>query len=272
MDSLALAKVAIIGGTGVYQNEFLEDPQEMFVKTRFGRAFFYRGHYQKKEIFFLARHGSEHSLPPHLVNYRANIAAIKKLGIDAVVATAAVGSLRQEMPPGSLVVIDQFIDFTKSRQSTFYQGGGEGVIHVDLSEPYCPKLRKAILKAGAALGERIIDGGCYLCTEGPRFETPAEIRMFARWGGDLVGMTNVPEVVLAREAGLCYATIAQVSNFAAGISPDVLSHQEVLDEMARGKGLLDRLLVEAAVEITANRSCRCALSAGPWVFEEVLDE
>jgi 5'-methylthioadenosine phosphorylase len=261
---MAPSKVAIIGGTGVYENAYLEDPQEMIVETGFGQALFCRGHYREREIYFLARHGTGHGLPPHLVNYRANIAAIKKLGISAVIATAAVGSLRQGMPPGSRVVIDQFIDFTKGRPATFYEGGEEGVIHVDLTEPYCPELRQAVLRAGETLGERIIDGGCYLCTEGPRFETPAEIRMFALWGGDLVGMTNVPEVVLAREAGLCYATIALVSNFAAGISPQALSHQEVLDEMARGKDSLDRLLMAVATEISTGRNCGCSLGAGPW--------
>lgn len=267
-----MVKIAIIGGTGVYENAFLTDPQKMIIETRFGRALFHRGRYQEREVYFLARHGPGHAFPPHLVNYRANIAAIKKLDISAVIATAAVGSLRQEMAPGRMVVIDQFIDFTRCRPATFYEGGPEGVIHIDLTEPYCPELRRAILRAGAASGQQVIDGGCYLCTEGPRFETPAEIRMFALWGGDLVGMTNVPEVVLAREAGLCYATIALVTNFAAGISPTALSHQEVLEEMARGKDSLDRLLVKVAGEITAERSCGCAFGAGSLNLKEILND
>lgn len=265
-------KVAIIGGTGVYGNALLQDPQETVVETGFGRALLCHGQYREREIYFLARHGTGHSVPPHLINYRANIAAIKKLGISAVIATAAVGSLRQGMFPGSLVVLDQFIDCTRGRPSTFCDGGEEGVIHVDLTEPYCSELRKAILRAGSALGERVVDGGCYLCVEGPRFETPAEIRMFAQWGGDLVGMTNVPEVVLAREAGLCYATVALVTNFAAGISPSVLSHQEVLEEMARGKEMMDRLLMEAALEIAPERTCRCALNIEPGSLREAIDD
>lgn len=256
-------KVAIIGGTGLYENPYLEHPEEMAVETGFGRAFFYRGRYREREIYYLARHGTGHGLPPHLVNYRANIAAIKQLGISAVIATAAVGSLRQGMPPGSMVVIDQFIDFTKSRPATFFEGGEDGVVHIDLTEPYCPVLRQALLHAGSAIDENLIDGGCYLCTEGPRFETAAEIKMFAQWGADLVGMTNVPEAVLAREAGLCYATVALVSNFAAGISTAPLSHQEVLAEMARQKSSLDRLLVETALQISAKRSCSCPAAAGP---------
>ena len=257
------SKIAIIGGTGLYENPYLDRPEKMIVESVFGRALFYRGSYREREIYFLARHGTGHGLPPHLVNYRANIAAIKKLGISAVIATAAVGSLRQGMPPGSMVVIDQFIDFTKSRPSSFYDGGVEGVVHVDLTEPYCPELRRALLDAGSAGGKELIDGGCYVCTEGPRFETAAEIKMFAHWGADLVGMTNVPEVVLAREVGICYATVALVSNFAAGISAAPLSHQEVLDEMARQKSSLDQLLVETALKISAERSCSCAAGAGP---------
>ncbi len=266
------ASVAVIGGTGVYESAYLEDPQKITVETKFGRALLWQGRYQNKEIYFLARHGGGHALPPHLINYRANIAALRKLGISAVIATAAVGSLRPEMAPGSLVLIDQFIDFTRGRRSTFFEGGPEGVIHVDLTTPYCPELRRAVLRAGSSLGEKIVNGGCYLCTEGPRFETPAEIRMFAQWGADLVGMTNVPEVVLAREAGLCYATIALVSNFAAGLSSAPLSHQEVLAEMARKKGLLDRLLVETAVEIGAERACHCSEGAVPLDLGEGTDE
>ncbi len=269
---MAPVKIAVIGGTGVYENAHLDSPQQIAVETGFGRALFWRGCYRDREIYFLARHGSGHALPPHLINYRANIAAIRKLGIDAVIATAAVGSLRPKMPPGSMVLLDQFIDFTKGRPSTFFEGGREGVVHVDLTVPYCPELRRAVLRAGGSLGEEIIDGGCYLCAEGPRFETPAEIRMFARWGADLVGMTNVPEVVLAREAGLCYAAVALVSNFAAGISAAALSHQEVLAEMARKKELLDRLLVETALEITPERACGCAAGAGPLNLEEAADE
>lgn len=256
-------KVAIIGGSGVYGNAYLEEPREMIVETDYGKALLSHGYYREKEIYFLARHGPGHAVPPHLVNYRANIAALKKLQISAVIASAAVGSMRQGMPPGSRVILDQFIDFTKGRPATFYEGSG-GVVHVDVTVPYCPGVRRAILQAGRKLGEQLIDGGCYICTEGPRFETPAEIKMFAQWGADLVGMTNVPEVVLAREAGLCYATLALVSNFAAGTSAEPLSHQEVLAEMARGKDSLDRLLVEAALQIEAVRNCSCLSGAGPW--------
>lgn len=258
------ASIAIIGGTGVYGNAYLEEPEEIAVKTDYGEARLYRGRYRDRELYLLNRHGPGHGLPPHLVNYRANIAALRELGVDAVISTAATGSMRREVPPGSRVVIDQVIDFTRGRPSTFYTGGVKGVVHADLTVAYCPRVRRAILGASRKLGENAIDGGCYICTEGPRFETPAEIRMFAHWGCDLVGMTNMPEVALAREAGLCYATIALVTNFAAGISDRPLSHEEVLLEMERGRDSLERLLMEAAAEIEPSRSCGCSSAAGPW--------
>ncbi len=257
-------KVAIIGGTGVYDQSLLEQPRELVVDTRFGKALLQQGFYRGREVYFLARHGVKHGVPPHRVNYRANITALKELGVEAVISTAAVGSLRQDIVPGSRVVIDQFIDFTKSRISTFFDGEGGKVVHVDFTEPYCPEIRAAMLRAGEQVGEKLIDGGCYVCAEGPRFETPAEIKMMAQWGGDVVGMTNVPEVVLAREAGLCYATICLATNYAAGISEAVLSHEEVLEEMAKGKPSLDRLLAACVEEIPEKRSCSCGDNAAHW--------
>lgn len=257
-------KVAIIGGTGVYNQSLLDHAREIVVETSFGRAHLQQGFYRGRELFFLARHGTGHALPPHLVNYRANIFALKELGIDAVISTAAVGTLRRNIIPGSRVLIDQFIDFTKTRVSTFFEGEGGKVVHVDFTEPYCFEIRTAVLRAGAKVGEKLVNGGCYVCTEGPRFETPAEIRMMAGWGGDLVGMTNVPEVTLAREAGLCYATVCLATNFAAGISATPLTHEEVLEEMGRGKSSLDRLLAACVEEIPEYRSCRCRDNAANW--------
>ncbi|HOL18058.1 MAG TPA: MTAP family purine nucleoside phosphorylase, partial [Bacillota bacterium] len=147
-------------------------------------------------------------------------------------------------------------------------GEGGKVVHVDFTEPYCPEIRAAMLRAGERVGEKLVDGGCYVCAEGPRFETPAEIKMMAQWGGDLVGMTNVPEVTLAREAGLCYATVCLATNYAAGISAAALSHEEVLEEMAKGKVSLDRLLAACVEEIPEKRSCRCRDNAANWPWEK----
>lgn len=251
------ADLAVIGGTGVYKAEMLEKTKPVEIENKYGKVHLLTGTYQGRSIAFLARHGSGHTVPPHLVNYRANIQALKDLGVHRVIATAAVGSLNEEMKPGEFVLIDQFLDFTKGRPSTFFDGG-DGVLHIDMTEPYCPELRKEIAGYAGGLNLPVHNGGCYVTAEGPRFETPAEIRMFKMLGGDLVGMTSVPEVVLAREAGLCYATIAMVTNFAAGISSTALSHSEVLAAMKDMSQNISRLIMTALAEIPLEAACACA--------------
>ena len=205
------------------------------------------GKLSNREVVFMSRHGGGHATPPHLVNYRANIWAIRELGVRKILATAAVGSLSREFRLGQLVLLDQFLDFTKSRPQTFYEGGKQGVLHVDMTEPYCSAVRKVILEASELIGLPVKNGACYVCTEGPRFETPAEIRMFQRLGADLVGMTSVPEVVLARELGMCYASIGMVTNEAAGISTHPLTHAEVMGSM-KELGLKVSRLIQATLE------------------------
>jgi len=250
-------RIAIIGGTGVYDPANLTDVQEAELVTPYGTINYLQGRYEDKEVFFLARHGSGHSVPPHRINYRANIWGLKMLGVTEVIATAAVGSLNQEMPPGEMVLLDQFIDFTKYRVDTFYDGGPAGVVHVDYTAPYCPRVRAVLLAAAKEAGITLIPRGTYVCTEGPRYETPAEIKAYAVLGGDLVGMTNVPEVVLAREAGLCYATVAMVTNWAAGISPHPLTHREVVEIMDRNTEKLRRLLMRAISGLSEDPDCAC---------------
>lgn len=264
MTSTASGKVrlAIIGGTGVYDPRILADIREKSVSTPYGDVKLRIGTYEGEEVAFLPRHGAKHSVPPHLINYRANIWALKMIGVERVIATTAVGSLNKAMKPGDFVLTDQFLDFTKNRISTFFEGGEMGVVHTDFTEPYCPECRAVLSRAAKAAGITAHDGGCYVCTEGPRFETPAEIRMFATFGGDLVGMTNVPEVTLAREAGLCYATVSMVTNFAAGISPSALTHEEVLEVMAENAENLKRLVMGTLREIPVERGCTCGRSAG----------
>lgn len=250
-------KVAIIGGTGVYDPKVLEDVHQMEVETRYGVARLTRGILQGHEVVFLARHGTKHDTPPHKVNYRANIAALVKLGVTRVVATAAVGSLNMAMPPGTMVLLAQFLDYTRCREATFFDGGQAGVVHTDFTEPYCPDLNRTLMAAAEGSGLELLTGATYVATEGPRFETPAEIKMFKLLGADLVGMTNVPEVVLAREAGLCYSTIALSTNFAAGISPTVLTHHEVLDVMAENVEKVRRLLMATIPNLVERRGCSC---------------
>jgi 5'-methylthioadenosine phosphorylase len=256
-------ELAIIGGTGVYDPKMLEDLQTLEVETRYGTALMTQGKYQGHEVVFLARHGTKHGTPPHKVNYRANVAALVKLGVKRVVATAAVGSLNESMPPGAMVLLGQFLDFTKVREATFFDGGDAGVVHTDFTAPYCPDLNASLVSAAERAGLALLQDGVYVCTEGPRFETPAEIRMYQKMGGDLVGMTNVPEVVLAREAGLCYSTIALSTNFGAGISPTVLTHHEVLDVMAENVEKVRQLLMEAIPKLGEATDCQCAELGSP---------
>lgn len=253
--------LAVIGGTGVYKADMLEQVKEVEVETPYGKANLLAGLYKGRSVAFLARHGKGHSVPPHLVNYRANIMALKKLGAKRVIATAAVGSLNEKMGPRDFVIIDQFLDFTKSRPQTFFEGGHQGVLHVDVTDPYCREIRQFLLQKARELNFSVHDGGTYVCTEGPRFETPAEIKMFKVLGGDLVGMTSVPEVVLAREVGLCYATVAMVTNFAAGISPDPLTHGEVLQVMSELSANISQLIMTVLETIPLAGNCTC--SKGP---------
>lgn len=226
-----MGKLAIIGGTGVYDPSMLDEISSSKIDTPYGTLTYEKGVANGKEVIFITRHGKTHSIPPHKINYRANIYGLKMLGVSAIISTTAVGSLNPQMRPGELVVVDQFIDMTKLREGTFFDGKDYPVAHVDMTTPYCPLLSEMILKTGSSLNIKIHNKGTYICTEGPRFETPAEIQMFKILGGDLVGMTNVPECQLAREAEIAYATISLVTNLAAGISPQALTHQEVLDAM-----------------------------------------
>jgi 5'-methylthioadenosine phosphorylase len=232
------------------------------ILTPYGDALVRIGTYNGESVAFQARHGTKHSVPPHLINYRANIYALKLLGVERIIATTAVGSLNQEMKPGDFVLVDQFLDFTKGRMGTFFDGGELGVVHTDVTEPYCPECRAVLATAAKESGITAHVGGCYVCTEGPRFETPAEIRMFAMLGGDLVGMTNVPEVVLAREAGICYATVSMVTNFGAGISPTALTHEEVLQVMADNAEKLKNLVMGTLGGLPHTRNCTCGHSGG----------
>ena len=232
------------------------------VETPYGPVEVVVGKLANREVVFMSRHGRDHATPPHLVNYRANIWALRELGVRKVLATAAVGSLSSNFQLGELVLLDQFLDFTKSRPQTFYEGGEQGVLHVDMTEPYCTTVRQVIMEASEQLELPVKNGACYVCTEGPRFETPAEIRMFQRLGADLVGMTSVPEVVLARELGMCYASIGMVTNEAAGIAKHSLTHKEVMDSM-KELGIKVAQLIQTTFELwTPVQNCQCASANG----------
>lgn len=210
--------LAIIGGSGLAQLAGLEVTQRRALQTPYGEpsgelSF---GRLRGRPLVFLARHGDQHSIPPHQVNYRANLWALSESGALAVVAVAAVGSIRADLKPGDLVFPDQIIDYTWGRQSTFHEGPGASVEHVDFTEPYDQALRDRLRKAAAAIGSRVSDRAVYAATQGPRLESAAEINRLERDGADVVGMTGMPEAALARELALPYAAINVVANYAAG--------------------------------------------------------
>lgn len=247
--------LAIIGGTGVDLGAasaavgvMLGAARDESVQTPWGVAHITRLQSDGRETIFLHRHANpdnprQRNVPPHRINYRANIAALRQLGVTGVLASTAVGSLRRAWPAGTLVLLDQFIDCTTSRAKTFFD---ERAVHIDVTEPYCAQLRTLLLATAQELGLALQNGGTYLCADGPRFETPAEIRAYARWGADVVGMTGIPEATLAREAGLSYAGVSIVANAAAGISPHPLSQAEVMAAMALALPQVIQLFLAAA--------------------------
>jgi len=251
------AEIGIIGGTGVYEFEGIANPKWRVVKTPYGKVEILLGSVGSRSVGFLSRHGRTHKLPPHKVNYRANLWALWSIGVQRILGITACGSLNPVLKPGELVLPDQFIDFTKGRIPSFYEGGRKGVVHVDVTNPYCPELRTLVAGVARRMGFRVHRKATYVCTEGPRFETAAEIRMFRRLGGDLVGMTNVPECVLARELEMCYAVIGVVTNFAAGISKTKLTHTEVVERMGAGIKKIKGIVSSVIPEVPRERSCPC---------------
>lgn len=244
---------AIIGGTGVYN---AGEGIKKIVNTKYGDVEVDILTIEGEEIVFLARHGKKHSTPPHLINYRANIMALKKLGVKYVYTTAAVGSCNLNYEPGDIVVVNDFLDFTKSRIATFFEGGKESVKHVELSDPYCKNLRERFYHMAEKEGLKIKGEAVYVCTEGPRFETAQEIKMFKNLGGDVVGMTNVPEVVLAKELGMCYSTIGIISNWCTGIKGEIALH-DIEGALNTNKEKLTKIFIEIFKEGMNQKKCNC---------------
>ncbi|HVL34798.1 MAG TPA: S-methyl-5'-thioinosine phosphorylase [Burkholderiales bacterium] len=243
-----MALVAIVGGSGLSKLGNMEVTQRRVARTPYGEpsGALTFGRIRGRDVVFLARHGYGHTIAPHEVNYRANVWALKDAGADCVVSVASVGGIRTDLPPGTLVLPSQVIDYTWGRASTFFEGAGVPVNHIDFTEPYAPALRRRLLEAAVACGERIRDGGVYAATQGPRLETAAEITRLERDGADMVGMTGMPEAALAREISLEYAALAVVANYAAGrgdsqraVPLDRIG--EVLDEaMGRVRRIIER--------------------------------
>ena len=240
-------ELAVIGGTGVYALGELADVESHQPVTSYGAPSgpIRVGTYAGKRVAFLARHGEGHSIPPHKINYRANLAALQAIGATQVLALNTVGGITERFGPRVLACPDQLIDYTWGRVSTLSEEPGSEVLHVDFGDPYTPSLRRRIVDAAASSGVALVDGGCYGATQGPRLETKAEIARMRRDGCDLVGMTGMPEAGLARELGLDYACLGIVANWAAGAGPDVdevITLQDVLDNVAAAMDGVPRIL------------------------------
>ncbi|MDH3688469.1 MAG: S-methyl-5'-thioinosine phosphorylase [Gammaproteobacteria bacterium] len=236
--------LAIIGGSGLTNLKNLQITKREVVRTPYGDPSgpLVYGGLHGQDVVFLPRHGHGHTIPPHLVNYRANLWALKQAGVQTVVAVGAVGGIRETLKPGMLVLPDQIIDYTYSRAQSFFDGGVEPVTHVDFSYPYCESLRKVLLESADSAGIELMSSGTYATTQGPRFETSAEINRLERDGADLVGMTGMPETALARELDLCYATIAVVVNLAAGRGEGGIAISDLQNALDRGMTSVRRLL------------------------------
>lgn len=257
-------KYAVIGGTGF--ESLLEQAEELEVPTPYGRVKVYKGILKNVEVFFLPRHGVGHEAPPHRVNYRANIYSLHKLGVERIVALNAVGAINENFKPGDLVVPHDYVDFTKNRVYTFYD---RQAFHVDVSEPYCPEVRSSLIEAARKICGKVWDKAVYIATEGPRYETPAEIRIFKLLGCDVVGMTGCPEAALARELGLCYGSLCLVTNMAAGLQ-DRLTTSEVLQV---AKSSFRRVVETVALTLSLipeERGCRCREAALEAEFNSKL--
>ncbi|RJS76578.1 S-methyl-5'-thioadenosine phosphorylase [Candidatus Bathyarchaeota archaeon] len=247
---------AIIGGTGF--ESLFEEAKKIHVGTPYGiPPPIQIGVANSVKIAFLPRHGYTHAVPPHKVNYRANIYALHKIGVERVLATNAVGAINLKFKPGDIAVPHDLVDLTKNRPSTFYDEAA--VVHIDFTEPYCPQIRKALIQKAKENTPNVWERAVYVCTEGPRFETPAEIRMFRTLGFDIVGMTGAPEATLARELGMCYASLCFVSNMAAGITKK-LSAREITETSKLIMPKIRKILIEAVSYLPKARSCSCATS------------
>jgi 5'-methylthioadenosine phosphorylase len=235
----------------------LKEEKRVKVYTPFGEPsdLISISYYGQRKVAFLPRHGKNHTIPPHNVDYRANIWALKEIGVKRIIAASAVGSLREDLKPGEFVIPHQFIDRTKKRVDTFYQGGR--VCHISAADPFCDELRGALARAGKTLGVTLHAEGTYICIEGPRFSTRSESRLFRTWGADIIGMTLYPECVLAREVELCYACVAMITDYDVWAEKPV-STEEITRTMKKNAENFKKLVFDAIKIVPRRRNCSCA--------------
>lgn len=252
------AEIGIIGGSGLYDIEGMTDVREVRVPTPFGAPSdaAILGTIGRRRVAFLSRHGRGHRFSPTTINYRANIHALKSLGVRQVISISAVGSMQERIKPGDVVLPDQFLDWTKRRVSTFFDA--DVVAHVPFGDPVCPRMTPVLEQAGRAVGATIHRGGSYLCMEGPQFSTRAESMLYRSWGISVIGMTNMPEAKLAREAELCYATVALVTDYDCWHEiEEAVSVDAILAILRRNVALAKRLLLEVIPQLGAPAGCAC---------------
>jgi 5'-methylthioadenosine phosphorylase len=252
------AEIGIIGGTGIYNPELLTNAKSMKIFTPYGKTsdLVTIGEYNGRFVAFIPRHGKGHTIPPHKVNSKANIWALNSLGVSRIIAPSAVGSLQDKYKPGHIVLPDQFIDFTKRREYTFYDEGQ--VCHVSCADPFCNELREIFLNIGKRLKYNVHDGSTYICIEGPRFSTRAESKYFKDFlHGDIIGMTLVPECILAREMQICYVSIATVTDYDVWYENPV-SSREILEVLTKNANKTKELLTALIPSIPETRNkCKC---------------
>jgi 5'-methylthioadenosine phosphorylase len=249
--------LGIIGGSGIYEALGFENSYEERVQTPFGApsAPLEVGEVDGTKVAFLPRHGRNHQYDPTNVPYRANIYALKRIGVDRVIATNAVGSLREDLPPRTLVVPDQLFDRTRDRPRSFF---GDGItVHVSMADPYCPHLTEELADHADATDAEVVDGGTYVCIEGPQFSTQAESEFYRDRGFDIIGMTTVPEAHLAREAELCYATITGITDYDVWYEGEEVSLETVLANAEANEGSMSDLLESAIGSVDERPDCSC---------------
>lgn len=259
------AEIGIFGGTGIYDSGLLEEARDVTIRTEYGDPSdsVTTGTFRGRRIAFLPRHGRKHSIPPHRINFRANIDAFRQLGVTRIIAPSAVGSLREELGPGDFVMPSQYIDYTKSREYSFSDTGR--VIHISMADPFCPELQGAISAAALERGIPLQKDKTYVCIEGPRFSTKAESSMYRQLGADVIGMTLVPECQLAREAQICYASVSTVTDYDAWAEKPVTA-KEVMETLSKNVERTKDMLTALIGKIPANRGCACADALGEAEF------
>ena len=251
--------VGVIGGSGLYEMEGLEDVQTVFLKTPFGEPSdaFIVGRLEGVKIAFLPRHGRGHRIQPSSLNFRANIYGMKMLGVQWIIGVSAVGSMRESIHPGDMIIPNQFIDRTVGRPNTFFSDGI--VCHISFADPVCPDLSQILSQTGKEVGATVHQEGTYLCIEGPQFSTRAESRLYRTWGADIIGMTNLPEAKLAREAEICYATIAFATDYDCWHEEaEDVSIGEVLRILAESTKTAKSAIRNAVKSLPEKRECLCA--------------